>query len=211
MKTMTQIYTEAISARKLPEDLDVAMYVRFESQLKQFSERYKFTSVYGWCLPTYEFATTIAKLNVPFVSLGSGSAFLEMALRDFFDIDVVATDACQTGENRYGFNKSWMKCKTMGASTAVNEYKDRAVLLSWPCYDEEWAYHAIKQITQPERILVYIGESTFGCCAERFFFEELEANFDLVQSIYIPNWSGIHDSAAIYKRKSNNNLPKGEI
>ena len=48
-------------------------------------------------------------------------------------------------------------------------------------------------------ILIYIGEFG-GCCADEEFFELLEKDWENIEKFDIPQWHGMHDRLAIYRR-----------
>jgi hypothetical protein len=48
--------------------------------------------------------------------------------------------------------------------------------------------------------IVYVGEGEGGCCAGEDFFEFV-SEWNLIETIPIPQWDGIHDYMFVYRRK----------
>jgi hypothetical protein len=49
-------------------------------------------------------------------------------------------------------------------------------------------------------IVVYVGENGGGCNGCDDFHALLHSDFDLIETVEIPQWEGIHDCLFVYKR-----------
>jgi hypothetical protein len=170
-------------------------------ELSQYPLRRNFTKQISWCLLSLEVIEAVKKLDVPIVSVGCGSGFIEAAFRKY-GIDVIATNAHRPTKNPYEFATHWIDdIKYLPGSTAVKKYSDRAVFMSWPCYKGYWATNVLKAISEVGRYFIYIGEDYGGCNATNSFFDILSHSFFSMSSPPIPQWSGIHDYCTIYQKK----------
>jgi hypothetical protein len=82
---------------------------------------------------------------------------------------------------------------------AVQAHPKRVLLISWPSYNEPWATGVLRAYRG--NLFFYIGEHSGGCCADDSFFHLLGAEWEEVECVDIPCWSGIHDYLFIYRRK----------
>lgn len=82
----------------------------------------------------------------------------------------------------------------------VSRYPRIGLLMSWPEYNEEWAYAAAR-LLQPGQRLCYIGEGAVGCTADNAFHELLESDFELLGTMSVDPWPSIHDCCFVYRRR----------
>jgi hypothetical protein len=82
---------------------------------------------------------------------------------------------------------------------AVKRHEHKALLLCWPDYDDPIAAAALKAFCGDR--LVYIGEGESGCTGDDRFHKMLR-HWELVQSIALPQWPGIHDELTLHRRNS---------
>lgn len=174
------------------------------------------------CIKKYGFAiltdAAIESLRpfAPFVEIGAGSGYWAYELQKA-GIDVVATDpfAPGTKKQHYGFEKAWTELKRMYASTAARQYPDHTLLICWPNYRCQWATNVLK--AYQGRYVVYVGEGYGGCTANDAFYEELNGKFETsgeweeIEEIAIPQWSGIHDDVRVYRRQDTRRTESTEM
>ena len=113
-------------------------------------------------------------------------------------VDVIPTDIGKQSD--YSVLWCGYNVEKISAVDAVEKYQDRNVLVVWPTYKNPWAFEMAKRI-KAGRLLACIGESRGGCTANRDFFNLVDEDFDEVQVVEIPQWSGIHDRLWVYRRK----------
>jgi len=83
--------------------------------------------------------------------------------------------------------------------TYLRREPNRNLFLCWPPYEEPLAYTSLKKFKG--KYVIYVGEGYGGCTGCNRFHNLLEKEFDLEETVDIPQWFGIHDSMYIYKRK----------
>jgi hypothetical protein len=88
-----------------------------------------------------------------------------------------------------------------GSFEKLTEHRNRALLLSWPPYDDSFAYEVLEAF--PGDTLFYIGEGDGGCTGDDAFFHLLYEDWEEVDYCrdHI-SWSGIRDHLTMYRRKS---------
>ena len=124
----------------------------------------------------------------------AGAGWLSKALQDN-KINIIPTD-----------NGSWDKIverqiipvEKLNGLDAVKKYSNYDVLVvSWPDYDRE----EICEICQewgPNKPIIYIGESMYGCTACDKFFDHFQVDSDFdEESIPMISWTGIHDRVQV--------------
>lgn len=135
----------------------------------------------------------------PWLEVGAGSGALAEAVRAKGG-RVVATD-----------NYSWNGPISVGSAGPVYRYDGATaarrflrrrnsvgLLISWP-YVEPWARRAADFLAVGQK-LAYIGEPPGGCTADESFFELVDSDFELVESVALRQWCWIYDSLKIYWR-----------
>lgn len=157
---------------------------------------------YGFAIPTSRAITQIKKLG-PVLEIGSGNGYWAHELRKA-GADVVATDLRpDAGLNDYPFQKQWTLVEEFEAVEAVRTFgKGRVLLVVWPCYNESWAYRALKAYRETGgTTLVYVGEGQGGCTADESFFDELGAHWtqDGSKSEDLLSWPLIYDEMRVYR------------
>jgi hypothetical protein len=143
------------------------------------------------------------------LEVGAGTGLWAHLLRELHEIPVVATDQSD-GNYRQGWvqHKQHKYCsvEVIDAVSAIEKYNPEVLMLIWapfsnpdsPYPEPPMATHSLKAFKG--NILVWIGEGEGGCNGDDSFFEELNANWKMVDEIGIPSWHHIHDGCSIWKR-----------
>jgi hypothetical protein len=155
---------------------------------------------FGFAVLTEEAVETIAQYG-PCLEVGAGSGYWSYELRKV-GVDIIVTDPEPPGEgskNPYPFAKTWLEIERLTALDAIAKYPNRTLLTVWPSYDSAWTGEML-QTFQGNRI-VYVGEGHGGCTGDDVMHEHLEAHFDVIETLDIPRFLGLHDSLTVYKRK----------
>lgn len=166
-----------------------------------FHTRGKLVGQYAWSIISDEFIQAIKAYGVDVLSVGAGSGYNERLMSDA-GISVVVTDPFPPGENRYFAPdcKIWSDTlHAMNAVDAIRYFSSHSLFMSWPVYGADWPVEALMEYKGD--LFFYIGEGYGGCCANDDFFEYLHEGFEMVKQYDIPQWYGIRDYAAIYRRK----------
>ena len=172
-----------------------------EDREYEYTARQLLVDNFGFYVPTAEFVFELKKIhkkvNKPILSVGCGSGYLERVLINS-GVETIATDL-YIKDNRYSWGSTiWMpQAECISAQDAIKKYPGCPVLMSWPCYDKDWSYDAIKEMTK-DQYLIYIGESFGGCTGTDAFHLELFDNFT-DSEIRVPavQFRGIHDRVHI--------------
>jgi hypothetical protein len=154
---------------------------------------------YGFAILTQGMIDRI-RVYEPIFEVGAGLGYWAYEFNRA-GISYVATDPYIGLDNTYfeGNGKRWVPIMKMSATEAVGFYPLHTMLMCWPSYQESWAYDALSLYTGS--ILIYVGESMDGCCADTAFFSSLNENWDEIEDLGMPQFFGLHDVAQIYRRK----------
>lgn len=169
---------------------------------------------YSWAVPNEEALTTIAAHSPRgVVEIGAGGGYWTRLLRDR-GVDVIAYDP-QPVDSKWHDGRLWSEV-LQGDHTAIIGHADRTLFLCWPSYDEAWT-HEVVELYDGD-IIVYIGEGSGGCTGDdrmhallgeqAYCWHDDEpcacawpaAKFHEVETVSIPQWWGLHDVLAVYKR-----------
>ncbi len=167
--------------------------------VKAHEARRKLTSLYSWAIPDEAALKTIAEYS-PIVEMGAGTGYWASLLVQM-GVDIIYYDIVPPNEksnNRYRHATTYHKVEEGGPFEVV-AHSDRTLFLCWPPYDTSMAYDCL--INYQGNTLIFIGEGDGGCTGDNSFFEELEAHWEMVKEIDIPQWDGLHDYMTIYTRK----------
>jgi hypothetical protein len=161
--------------------------------------RERVLSDYAFAIPTPEAIQAIVAAAPRIVELGAGTGYWAKLLAAG-GADIVALEAVPSGEkNHYAHGQvigRWFPVDA-GTATDLARFSDRALLLCWPPMDS-MARDAIDAWRGD--VLIHIGERG-GCNADEAFYERLEAEFETLTEIDLPQWPGLHDYLWILRRK----------
>ena len=157
---------------------------------------------YAWAIPTEEAIRAINRYcpTKSLISIGAGTGYWE-ALIAASGIEVVAYDSAPPSKDKKNPYKHVVQYYPVrrGTERFVTKYPYHTLFLCWPCYSTSMAYRAATR--SKAEYLVYVGEGSGGCTADDDFHEYLDRCFDEVETVWIPQWEGIHDRVQIYRRK----------
>lgn len=166
----------------------------------EFKFRQEWTAAYAWAIPSEEALATIKKYG-PIVEIGAGTGYWAHLLRQR-GVDILAYDR-NPPPNEGNFHHKNAKCWTTvehGGPGIAAAHSDRTLFLCWPPYDTPMAADCLAAYTG--KTVIYIGESWGGCTGDNKFFAELDANWEQVEEVDIPQYSWIHDYLYVYRRKA---------
>ena len=154
---------------------------------------------WGFAIPCAEMIAALAGCG-PMVEVGAGTGYLTAMLRAA-GCDVVATDVQTEGKIGYGFAAAaHAPVERLGAAEAVAAYAERDVLCAWPTQDHEWAAEAARLI-RPRRTLALIAEPPGGCTGTPDLYKLLAEDFELIETVEIPQFPKVDDRLTIHRRR----------
>ena len=151
---------------------------------------------YGWSIID-EHSLEIIKNHIigrKTLEINCGKGHWSYCLR-LLGCDIVATDI-------FTQDSSWVTVEQLDAVSAVEKYNDKysVLLCSWPNYNEDYAYEALRRFTGDT--IIYIGEGKTGNCATDSFFDYLTQNYQKLEiENTLQSWPFVNDSLSIYKKK----------
>jgi hypothetical protein len=161
---------------------------------KHLEERPRLIRRYSWALPTDEALETIARY-APIVEVGAGGGYWAHLLRTR-GVDLVAYDRERPHDENYFARQSWTHVDPGGPS-ALRRHGDRSLFLCWPPSGSAMATNCLKAWTGT--YLIHIGEWR-NSTASRGFYDRLEAGFERVEEVALPQWEGICDALSVWRR-----------
>lgn len=203
MKTITANNSRSkISKEEMIERIEEGMEylqrfrkVNGSSNLTSYKYRDELVHQYAWSVLDAEALYNIWKFvgGDKVVSVGCGTGYNEHLMRRC-GINVVATNADRIWDNKYADTEWLPDIDYIPGVQAVEKYRDANVLfLSWPSYDEQWAYDTLKAFTGDK--VIYVGEGYLGCCADENFFDVFNDEEKWKTEYFsIPRWCGLHDA-----------------
>lgn len=174
------------------------------SFLTEHTRREEFRAKFSYAVPTRPAMRRLAKFIAgdTVLEVGAGRALWARLLLSY-NVNVIPTDACTPLTSGYPPLKTsddtFMPVRALTAIEAVSTIDANVLMLVWPPYDTVMASDALSRFTGEK--VVYIGEGSGGCTADKAFHEQLESDWSSAGSVTIPQWPGIHDCVRLYTRK----------
>jgi hypothetical protein len=161
-------------------------------------QRENFRHGISWHIPSQELLDSLLAIS-PSLSVGAGLGYTEkLAIEKGGDL--IVTDIEPSRNNNWCQGEFHCEVEKLSALEAIKKYPERNVFMAWPPYDHPMAYEVATAML-PGKLLLYVGESGGGCNGDDKFFGYLYENFEIVEDdISIPSWSGIYDSAVLYRK-----------
>lgn len=190
--------------RRLPMDRLNSWETAVESYVMRGRSDYmmsrgRLVKSFAWSIPSPSDLSWIAGMvsaHPGIVEIGAGTGYWAGQLSQF-GVDVVSYDA-EPGGNKYCAEVQYHPV-LLGGPDAGAPHSDRALFLCWPPYDEPMAAEALKAYGGD--LLIYAGESEYGCTGDEEFFRMLGAEWtELGESPRHVTFGGIHCHLTAYKR-----------
>lgn len=134
----------------------------------------------------------------------SGSGYWAKILNDR-GISTFASDI-NTYKNNYG-HRPFIKVRRKNAYSVLNStiprFKKRFgatgdILLAWPPYGKPIGNNVVNMLESGTRVF-YFGEA-YGCTGCEKMQETLDEKYNLLQTVLLPQWEGLHDKLFIYEK-----------
>ncbi len=180
-------------------EIEFAAVEKDQYGYRGYESRANLVKKYGFSIPTANAIERLRKYG-PFLEVGAGTGYWSYEMKER-GIDVIATDKSAPINNSYTQfkdTKPYTEIVCLYGMDAIEQYPNRTVFMSWPCYCDSWSYNLLKAYTG--KYFVYVGEGPGGCTGTDEFHDELHVAWKDVDYIRIPQWSGIHDSVYVYER-----------
>lgn len=160
---------------------------------------------YAWAIPNDAALDEMAR-NAPLLEIGAGTGYWASLLRArgvdilAYDIHPPTTNAHRNAwhRNERGVGTVWTEVRRGGSPQAAR-YPDRTLVLCWPPYANPMAARCLR--AYQGQTVVSIGEDKGGCTADDTFHAALASEWECVNTVDIPQWWGIHDYLATWRRK----------
>lgn len=171
---------------------------RFDFEMAAWLWRADYISGFGFSIPCAEAIEALSAFT-PILEVGAGTGFWS-AILAARGVDVVATDK-HAGQSSYGYEiGAQFPINRLGAAAAIRAYPARTVFCSWPCYRVPWFARALA-LVRPGVAVAVVHEGRGGCVGTEGLFARLEAGFDEVEQIALPNFPGIRDRLTVWRRR----------
>ena len=161
-----------------------------------YKERPELVKKQSWAIPDSNAISEIKKYS-PIIELGAGTGYWASLISET-GCKIICFDK-YIDNNPYKHSIHHYPVYP-GDETILNKFSPKMNLfLSWPPYNDPFAYNAILNFRG--KYLIYIGEGGYGCTGDEKFHNELGKNWDRIKIIDIPQWYGINDYLSIWRRK----------
>ena len=133
--------------------------------------------------------------------VGAGTGYLARLLHDR-GVNITAIDSQNGSYTRQQWwendNVHYFPIEKLDVTT-LQELPGDIVLMSWPCYESDFAYEVARRL-RPGQQLIYQGESKGGCCANDRFFDYMSGSrrfarndLDTLYEVHVCDF-GVYDS-----------------
>ena len=143
---------------------------------------------YSWAVPNEAAIDAVRRHAPSVVEVGAGNGYWAHLLAQA-GVDVVAYDVDPP-------SPQWFPVRR-GATDAVAQHAERALLLCWPPRLTEMATQAV--MAYAGETLIYVGEFMRGS-ADGWFFFDLWHNWREVERVAIPRWFNRLDDLRVFRR-----------
>ena len=162
--------------------------------MKTYFGRKAMVRIYSFAVLDKKSIEEMIMFSVYLLSLGCGSGYNEMLLRDA-GADIVVTDNREDKE----YKKEWIPIEKLNHKQAMEKYPRRDIFMCWP-YMSDWTEEVVRNMVAGQKI-IYVGEGCGGCTATNEFHQVLCDEFETVKDIDIPQWFGVHDYVVLAVKK----------
>jgi len=185
-------------------------FADWHGHASEHDERLEARSRYAYAIPNENALALVGRYG-PLVEVGAGAGYWAALLRER-GVDILAYDPAPPGahfdagtpRNEHTDMIRWTEI-VEGNTSAAAEHPERSLFLCWPPYNQPVASKALAAY-QGDTV-VYIGERPAypgdeACCTgDPAYFAHLERDFELVEEVPLPNWTGVSDTLSVWRRK----------
>jgi hypothetical protein len=166
-----------------------------------------FQKTWAYALPTQKALDTIMLYSGKkgFLEVAAGIGYWASLLEEMH-ADIIATDIKDKERDKFfKGDHEYTEVIKMDALTAIQEYRDRTLIMVYPHSDDDWPIEVLQVYTGEYLILVY-GD---GCISDQLG-EILWDFWDAVVELSVTHWPIIPAQMTVYQRKPPLNM-KTEI
>jgi hypothetical protein len=188
----------------LSEFLEVGgnMYItdllnNIKSSIPWEDPRFKMIGKYAFAVPCRAALEEISKYS-PLIEIGAGTGYWAYLLKQM-GVDILPVDCLEEKENWKHIFELDIKYTNIieGDENTILQYPERNLFLCWPPYNDPMAANCLRNFKG--EYVVYVGEHG-GCTGDQLFEDMLEVHYEIITTIDIPKWEGVHDAVFIYRR-----------
>lgn len=167
-----------------------------DEELTLWKHRPGLVAKYAFAIPNTEAVETCVRYG-PILEIGCGMGYWAYLIRKAGG-KIVAVDY-KPGVlwETLGKGSTWVDVE-FGDENTVDVYPHHTLMVCWPPMDSMAARALAK--TKAANV-IYIGEGFYGCTADDEFHTRLEEEWEEVERVKIPQWTGVHDMFLVYQRK----------
>jgi hypothetical protein len=150
---------------------------------------------FGFCLPSRELLDVL-KAHGPILEVGAGTGYMTALMRHH-GIEVIGTDPQTPPGYGFEYGRFDPQQQKLSAIAAVRQYPKHTLFCSWPSYEDTWLRTALRAVNVGGKAIL-IEES---CCGDESTWRYRDQYFDELAPAPIPQWPGLHDSAALWVKR----------
>jgi len=174
----------------------------------EYEKRENFIKNYGWAVPSKEAIETIKEFvgKDKILEIGSGLGLWAKILKEE-GLYVATTDLLEDSNfcglsleerNKEPYTQVYKGNHLESIKFHNKSNKYNVLMIIWPPYNEPMANEALKEFAGSK--FIYIGEGMGGCTGDDSFFCTLQEEWTEIESVNIPQWTGIHDYLSLWVR-----------
>lgn len=157
---------------------------------------------YAWAIPGARAVERLVELS-PLIEIGAGNGYWAKMIAQAGGL-IEAYDHEPGRHARDADGDVWYPVREGGVERITERHRRHTLFLCWPPYDDPMAADALCQFMDVGGgTVAYVGEGWGGCTGDDLFHgllsEFFEEDYDMGCSV--PQWSGIHDSLEVWRRK----------
>lgn len=199
-----------IKNKMIPDSYPESFLSRYDPRIDNFGLRDIVIDHMGYALIANDWIVPLSKWidGRSCLEVMSGSGALAYALREQ-NVKIIATDSFSADDNFSYYWKDdgmmWAEVENIDALGAVKKYGKRTdlIIISWPFMDNT-ATEVLEEMrsTNPDCMMIYIGEEKGGCTANSRFFNLTNPveNEEFANAVSkYKRWNGLNDFPKLLK------------
>lgn len=156
--------------------------------------------IHSWAVPNTE-AIEVAARYSPLVEVGAGTGYWAWLLK-LAGADMVAYDLeplASSLDDPFDDAKPWTEVTQGSVEEALAQHPLRTLFLCWPPADDPMAATALS-LTRARHV-IFVGWQDDAITGSNEFHQLLREQWDLVQTVDIPQWPEMRDRLFVYRRR----------
>ena len=185
--------------QKQPNNPYLDVFKSVSNTRDAYDTRRNLVKTYAWAVPTDEAIACLVKYG-SLVEVGAGTGYwasLIVQAGGKIDAYDIAPPEVQD-DNYYGHERLYWPVLPISC-LKWDKTQRKTLFLCWPPYRSSMASDALKQFRGS--VVAYIGEGSYGCTADEAFHDTLDKQWNLLETVRIPQWFGINDNLTVWGRR----------